>query len=193
MINKINKTNATKKQCILYSNAVLYIYLTLLTNLTKHGQNQFKLHIMSFARGVNKCLQALLENSYHRAVVRWLSNLFRKGRERFEEHTKATIFLPYVCVICEALKWVWKLFGIRTVMKHNQTLMQKTVHAKDTIAAIERTNVVYRIQIPCVNCHITYIKEPKRKLDKRLYEHKGAFQEIEVNSLLWLNRLENRS
>ena len=63
-------------------------------------------------------------------------------------------------------------------MKPNQTLMKKLVHPKDVVQDIERSNVVYCIS--CASCHTTYVGDTKRKIGKRVEEHRKAVQKAEV-------------
>ena len=87
---------------------------------------------------------------------------------------KATISLPYMQGVSEALKRVQRSFHIGVVIKPYQTLMRKLVHPKDTISELERSNIVYCI--PCADCSSTYVGETKGKLGKRLDEHRRVVQ-----------------
>ena len=51
---------------------------------------------------------------------------------------------------------------------------------KDPLPDVERSNVVYRI--PCAECPATYVGETKRKLCKRIDEHKRALRMCDFNA-----------
>ena len=51
---------------------------------------------------------------------------------------------------------------------------------KDPLPDMERSNVVYRI--PCAECPATYVGESKRKLCKKIDEHKRALRMCDFNA-----------
>ena len=93
------------------------------------------------------------------------------------ENPKATVCLLGVS---EQLKRVLKDLQIQTVMRPHQTLRQRLVHLKDPLPDMERSNVVYCI--PCAECPATYVGETKRKLCKRIDEHKRALRMCDFNA-----------
>ena len=96
------------------------------------------------------------------------------------EGPKATVCLPYVHGVSEPLKRVLKRLHIRTVMKPHQTLRQRLIHPKDVILDMEKSDVVFCI--PCADCPATYVGETKRKLCKRMDEHKRAVRMEDFNT-----------
>ena len=68
-------------------------------------------------------------------------------------------------------------------MKPHKTLMQRLVHLKDVVLEMERSDVAYCI--PCGNCLAIYVGETKRRLCRRVDEHKRAIQraDFEVSAL----------
>ena len=124
----------------------------------------------------------LLKNGYPKWHVRQCLNP-PKVMGRADEEPRATISIPYVHGVSHALKRVLEQFQIRTVMKPNQTLMRMLVHPKDVIPEMERPGVVYHI--PCADCPAAYVGETKRRLGKRIDEHRRAVQkgEVEVSAL----------
>ena len=82
--------------------------------------------------------------------------------------------------VLEQLRRVLKDLQIRTVMRPHKTLRQMLVHLKDPLPDMERSNVVYRI--PCAEYPATYVGETKRKLCKRIDEHKRALRMCDCNA-----------
>ena len=126
---------------------------------------------------------ALLKNGYPRWLIRQYSNPPEKVAGRVDEQPRATISLPYIHGVSDALKRILEPFRIRTVMKPYRTLKQRLVHPKDVVPKMERSNVVYCI--PCADCPASYVGETKRRLGKRMDEHRRAVQkaEFEVSAL----------
>ena len=85
--------------------------------------------------------------------------------------------MPPICP--EPLKRILQEFNIRTVMRPHQTLKQRLVHPKDAIPDMEKSGVIYCI--PCAECPATYVGETKRKLCKRMDEHKRALRMADFN------------
>ena len=79
----------------------------------------------------------------------------------------------------ESLKRILQEFNVRTVMRPHQTLKQRLVHPKDAIPDMEKSGVIYCI--PCAECPATYVGETKRKLGKRMDEHKRAVRMADFN------------
>ena len=99
----------------------------------------------------------------------WCSNPPRENVEGFEEEPKATVSLPYVQGVSQALNRVLRPLqnGLRTLFRAvMKTLIGKLMHPKDTVSEMERSNVV--CCIPCVDCSATYVGETKRKLGERV-------------------------
>ena len=63
-------------------------------------------------------------------------------------------------------------------MKPYQTLVRRLVHPKDAIPAVERSDVAY--YVPCADCPATCVGETRRRLCKRIDEHKRAVQKADV-------------
>ena len=125
---------------------------------------------------------ALLENRYPRRFI-YQSASTPPPREAIaggSENPKATVCLPYIRGVSEQLRRVLKDLQIRTVMRPHQTLRQRLVHLKDPLPDMERSNMVYRI--PSAECPATYIGETKRKLCKRIEEHKRALRMCDFNA-----------
>ena len=94
------------------------------------------------------------------------------------EDPKAIVCLPYVQRISEPLKRILNGLHIRTVMILHQTLKQRLVD-------MEKSGVIYCIL--CAECLATYVGETKRKLCKRMDEHKRAVRMAD----LAYNQLKN--
>ena len=90
-----------------------------------------------------------------------------------------TVCLPYVKRISESLKRILQGFNISTVMRPHHTLKQRLVHPKDAIPNMEKSSVIYCI--PCAECPATYVGETKRKLCKRMDEHKRTVRMADFN------------
>lgn len=84
-----------------------------------------------------------------------------------------------------------KTFQARTVMNPNQTLLRTLLHFKNIALDMERLNVVYHV--PIVDCHADYLGQTKRKLGKRLDEHRRAVQKVKVEIFVWLNVFGNQT
>ena len=96
------------------------------------------------------------------------------------EDSKTTVCLSYVHGVSQPLKRVLKGLHIRTVMRPHQTLKQKLIHPMDVIPDMEKSDVVYCI--PCAECPATYVGETKRKLCKRMDEHKRAVRMVDFTA-----------
>ena len=141
--------------------------------LTQEAHDEEKAHVVD----------ALLKNGYPRWLVCWYSNRPEKVARRVDEQLRVTISLPYVHGVSDALKRALESFHIRTVMKPYWSLMRRLVHPKDVVPEMERSNIVYCI--PCADCPATYVGETKRRLGKRVDQHRRAVHkaEVEVSAL----------
>ena len=54
------------------------------------------------------------------------------------------------------------------------------MHPKDVVLVKHKPNVVYRI--PCASCLATYVHQTKRRLEKRINEHRTAVQKAEIET-----------
>ena len=64
-------------------------------------------------------------------------------------------------------------------MRPHRTLNQRLVHPKDAIPDMEKSGVICCIL--CAECLATYVGETKRKLCKRMDEHKRAVRMADFN------------
>ena len=78
--------------------------------------------------------------------------------------------LPYVQGRSEKLERVCTPLGVKAVFKPARTLRQTLMRVKSLEE--RKRGVVY--EVPCKECHQTYIRETKRTLKVRLGEHKQA-------------------
>ena len=115
---------------------------------------------------------ALMRNGYPRKLVCQFLSPSEGVAEEVYGQPKATVCLPHVCGVPEALKRGLELSGIRLVIRPHQTLRKRLVYLKDVIPKMERSCVVYCI--PCGGCPAKYVRETKRKLGKRVNEHKSV-------------------
>ena len=92
--------------------------------------------------------------------------------------------LQYVCRVSEVLKSGLEFSGIRVVVRQQWTLRKRLVHPKDIISQMERSCM--ECCIPCGDCPATYVGETKRKLGKRVDEHKRALQRADSDVSLSL-------
>lgn len=103
-----------------------------------------------------------------------IQNNFTKTLVSKQEKTRATIFLPYISHVSEAVRRILTPQHIRTCFKPHQTLQQLLVHPKGPIypSVTQKLGVVY--WVPCGSCSMAYVRQTSHTLDHRLKEHKLA-------------------
>ena len=92
--------------------------------------------------------------------------------EPASEDPPKTMCLPYIQGLSEKLERVCTSLGVKAVFKPVRTLRQILMQVKTRIPEERKRGVVY--EVPCKECHQTYIGETKRTLKVRLSEHKQA-------------------
>ena len=125
-------------------------------------------------------MDALLKNGYPKRYIHQSVNIPHPPRTTVAEKPKATVCLPYIKGVSEPLKRVLDRLEIRTVLRPHRTLKQTLVHPKGAIPNMQKSSVVYCI--PCAECPATYVGETKRKLCKRVDEHRRAVRMADFNS-----------
>ena len=117
---------------------------------------------------------ALKENGYPSSFVYKHSCPGRPRPDRVEQRPKATLILPYISNLSEAIRRVLTPLDIQVVFRPLMTLRQLLVHPKDRVPMDERKEVVY--SIPCTECPKVYIGQTGRSLKHRLKEHRRALR-----------------
>ena len=92
--------------------------------------------------------------------------------EPASEDPPKTMCLPYIQGLSEKLERVCTSLGVKAVFKPVRTLRQILMQVKTRIPEERKRGVVY--EVPCKECHQTYIGETKRTLKVRLSEHQQA-------------------
>ena len=124
-------------------------------------------------------MSALLKNGYPKWFIHESASTHPAQCDAVIEEPKTTVCLPYVQRISEPLKGILQGFNIRTVMRTHRTLNQRLVHPKDAIPDMKKSGVI--CCIPCAECLATYVGETKRKLCKRMDEHKSTVRMADFN------------
>ena len=82
------------------------------------------------------------------------------------------MYLSYVQGLSEKLERLCTPLGVKAVFKPARTLRQTLMRVKTHIPEERRRAVV--CEVPCKECHLTYIGETKRMLKVRLGKHNQA-------------------
>ena len=127
---------------------------------------------------MNHIFTVLRKNKYPQDVL----ERFSKPRLKVTSETdyKATVTLPYVRGVSEAIKRILSDLNVRVFFRPHTTLRSLLVHPKDPVPAGQKANVVYRI--PCLSCPNSYVGQTARPLDVRVGEHKAAVKKCETAS-----------
>ena len=80
--------------------------------------------------------------------------------------------LPYICGLSERIERICAPLGVKAAFKPTKTLRQTLMNVKNCIPEERKREVVY--EVPCKECHLSYIGETKRTLRVRIGEHKQA-------------------
>ena len=80
--------------------------------------------------------------------------------------------LPYIRGLSERIERICAPLGVKAAFKPMKTLRQTLMNVKNCIPAERKREVVY--EVPCKECHLSYIGETKRTLRVRIGEHKQA-------------------
>ena len=99
----------------------------------------------------------------------------KKQKQRSVQDHKATVNIPYVEGVSEAVTRVYKRYGVSTTMRPHTTTRNLLVHPKDKVNTEETAKCVYRI--PCKNCQKVYITETGRSLGVHTKEHPKVDQQ----------------
>lgn len=91
----------------------------------------------------------------------------------------ATITVPYIQGLSEAIKRVLSNLNIRVCFRPHQTLRQLLARPKDPVPQDARKGVIYKI--PCRDCDSSYVGQSKRSLAVRLKEHQRAVYTGDTN------------
>ena len=92
----------------------------------------------------------------------------------------ATVCLPYVKGLSEAIRRVLTPLNIRVGFKPPPCLRDILTNVKDPVPVGSRSDVVYRI--PCGECTNSYIGQTKRSMGCRIKEHQRATFEGNKNA-----------
>ena len=108
-----------------------------------------------------------------------ISTLAQADQDRQEEkRPKATLTLPYISNLSEAIRWVLAPLNIQVVFRPLMTLRQLLVHPNDQVPMDERKGVVY--SITCTVRPKVYIGQTDRSLKQWLKEHWRALRHGDV-------------
>lgn len=88
------------------------------------------------------------------------------------------MFLPYIRDFSESFNRFLKKYNIKLIHKTGNTLKQNLTKVQDKTPINEKTGIIY--SIPCKDCSSCYIGQSKRSLNERLYEHKYAFKNFDL-------------
>ena len=80
--------------------------------------------------------------------------------------------LPYIRGLSERIERICAPLGVKVAFKPTKTLRQTLMNVKNRIPEERKREVVY--EVPCKECHLSYIGETKRNLRVRIGEHKQA-------------------
>lgn len=97
----------------------------------------------------------------------------RKNKKEEGERSKGMVILPYVRGLSEKVERILKKRQISTAFRPHKTLRNILVHPKDKN---EPREGVYTID--CMGCNKKYVGETKRRLAKRVSEHKTDVETI---------------
>ena len=120
----------------------------------------------------------LKKNGYPSSFVYKHSCPGRPRPDREEQRPKATLTLPYISNLSEAIRRVLAPLDIQVVFRPLMTLCQLLVHPNDRVPMDERKGVVY--SITCTVCPKVYIGQTGRSLKHRLKEHRRALRNGDV-------------
>ena len=121
----------------------------------------------------------LTANDYDKSIINRVERRVYKQptsnvEESSEEEPVATISVPFVPGISNALQRIFRTHNIKCRFRSTDTLRNILSHPKDKISMDNTNNVIY--QIPCSDCDSVYIGETKRTFGQRVKEHKRAVQ-----------------
>ena len=118
-------------------------------------------------------MQDLNSNGYPTAVIKknW-QTLLAHSPAPGPMTPRATVVIPYVRHVSEAIRRILTPLEIRTCFRPHHTLQQTLVNLKDRIPLQQQVGVVYRV--PCGTCPKVYVGQTCRTLDHRLKEHRRA-------------------
>ena len=123
----------------------------------------------------------LKNNGYPTSVIRRVSRSCHKVWEDVQkEPPKATVVLPYIQNVSEAIKRILTPLNIRIAFQPYKTFREILVHPKDSVEESKRSGVVYLI--PCKDCRKVYIGQTGHSLKQRVTEHKRALSSLDCNT-----------
>ncbi|KER32502.1 hypothetical protein T265_01382 [Opisthorchis viverrini] len=120
-------------------------------------------------------------NGYPRNFI-WRSLRKCNSTNATTRNTSKTITLPYIKNISEMTARILRQHAIKVAHRPTDTLRRVLSKPKGTFNAIEKTNVIYKIQ--CNDCEKHYVGQTGRKLLTRITEHKLVTKRHEQFSLI---------
>jgi len=119
------------------------------------------------ARSIRKATKDMQNKGYKR---------IKKASQKKETKSRATVIIPYMKGLSEALSRILKTYRICTAVRPHSKLRNLLVHPKDRNSNEKKPEVVYKI--PCKNCERVYVEETGRPLGPRVKEHRGEVDSV---------------